>query len=172
MSRQSGLTLIELMMVVALAGLVLASTLAISVPWIARESMRSAVYDVQTAVQTAKIEAVSRNRPCRFVIDTSTRIAQVFDGMGTSTTTDDVLLHDTQLTSSVSFARPDSGSAVTLDNVSGSTYQTVFESDGTISLGTGVVCLFGGDRWGRIELFAAGGMHTERWNGSAWETGL
>jgi Tfp pilus assembly protein FimT len=166
------LTLIELMLVLALAALIVASTVAYSIPWIARESMRSAVYDVQTAVQTAKIEAVSRNRQARFVIDTGTRIAQVFDTMGTGSTSDDVLLHDTQLTTSVSFARPDAGGAVTLASIGGNAYQTVFDSDGTISSGTGVVCLFGGDRFGRIELFAAGGMNTERWNGSAWESGL
>ena len=50
-------------------------------------------------------------------------------------------------------------------------YQTVFTSDGMVVLGQGEVCLLGGQRFGRISVFGAGGIQVERWTGSAWYVG-
>ena len=172
MNTQRGMTLVETMLVVSAAALLVVATAAYSIPWLARESMRSAVYDVQTYLQLARIEAVSRNRECRMVLNTTTRTLQIFDGNATVSTLDDTMLYTRSLSSSVTFARPDMGLPLTLSQIgTTSSYQVVFDSDGTVTAGTGDVYLFGGDRFGRISVFAAGGTQVERWNGVSWEVG-
>ena len=171
MFRQKGMTLVETLLVVSAAALVLAATAAYSLPWIARENMRSAVYDVQTYVQLARIEAVSRNRDCRMVVETSARTLQVFDSNGTAAKNDDTELYSRTLPSSVTFARPDVGSPVTFALISGDRYDVTFTSDGTVSSGTGEAVIFGGQRFARISVFAAGGTRVEKWNGNGWEIG-
>jgi hypothetical protein len=127
------------------------------------------VYDVQSYLQLTRIEAVSRNRDCRFVVDTQSRIVQVLDGNGTSSTTDDTLLYETTLPPQVQFARPDSGSAVTLSQIgSSSAYETVFTSDGIVNAGSGEVAVFGGDEYNRVLVYGAGGVSVDRWSGSGW----
>jgi Tfp pilus assembly protein FimT len=166
------MTLIETLIVVSVAALVLVATAAYSIPWIAKESMRSAVYDVQTYLQLARIEAVSRNRDCRFVVNTSNRTLQILDGNGTSTTSDDTELYLRSLPDSVTFARPDAGAAVTLAQIGGgSSYEVVFTADGTVSAGTGEAVLFGGQLYGRIRVFGAGGTQVEHWDGTGWVLG-
>jgi len=170
MMNQKGMTLIELVIVVALASVTLVATATYTLPWIARERARSAVYDVQSYLQLTRIEAVSRNHQCRFVLDTSTRSLQVFDGNGTTgTKADDVLLYGTTLPSDIQFARPDVGSPVTLAQVGTSAvYETVFTSDGIVSQGTGEVSLYGGQEYNRVMVFGAGGVSVDRWAGSGW----
>jgi len=174
MRSEAGMTLIELLIVVAVGALLLVVVSAFSIPWMQKEAMRSAVYDVQTYIQLAKIEAVGRNRECRFVVDTSTRTLQVFDGAGTDAatdTTDDILLYDTTIPEVVSFTNPQMGAAVTLDDLGSGAYQIEFTSDGIVNTGTGVVMLHGGESYGRISVYAAGGVEVERWNGAAWYSG-
>ena len=52
----------------------------------ARETMRSAVHDTGSFLQLAKMEAVSRNRPCRFAVDTAAGTLAVWDMVGTPST--------------------------------------------------------------------------------------
>ena len=54
MNGQRGVTLIELLIVLAVASLALLAVGTYAVPWIAREGLRSAVYDVQTYMQLAR----------------------------------------------------------------------------------------------------------------------
>jgi Tfp pilus assembly protein FimT len=164
------MTLIELVIVMSLASVTLVATATYALPWLARERARSAVYDVQSYLQLTRIEAVSRNRECRFVLDTSTRTMQVFDGNGTSATkSDDILLYEATLPDRVRFARPDTGAPVTLTQIgSSSVYETVFTSDGIVSSGTGEVAMFGGDEYNRVMVFGAGGVSVDRWSGSGW----
>ena len=170
--RQRGMTLAELLIVVAVVSLGLLAIGTYAVPWVAREGLKSGIYDVQTYMQLARIEAIGRNRDCRFVVDTSTNRISVLDAAGTpSIPGDDILLYDSELPDTVSFARPDMGSAVTLDNVSGSIYQTLFGSDGIVGVGTGEVVMFGGSKYERVQVFGAGGIRIQRWNGTAWATG-
>lgn len=171
MNGQRGITLTELLIVLAVASLALLAVGTYALPWVAREGLRSAVYDVQTYMQLARIEAISRNRDCRFVVDTSTNRIAVLDTAGTSSTGDDILLYESDLPDTVSFARPDSGAAVTLDNVSGSIYQTRFGNDGIVNLGTGIVHMFGGSKYEKVEVFGAGGIRIQRWNGTQWAVG-
>ena len=170
MNNQRGMTLIEVVMVVSLASVTLVATAAYALPWIAKERARSAVYDVQSHLQLTRIEAVSRNRDCRFVLDTSTRTVQVFDGNGTSATkADDIRLYEATLPSDIQFARPDAGNAVTLSQVgTSSVYETVFTSDGIVSQGAGEVALYGGQEYNRVMVYGAGGVSVDRWAGSGW----
>lgn len=173
MMNQKGMTLTELLIVLAVASLVLVATAAYSLPWMERETMRSAVYDVQTYVQLARIEAVTRNRPCRFAVNPTTGVIAVLDTMGTpGNIADDEILYRTTMPSGVAFARPTTGDAVTLQQVGGTDwYGTQFSSDGLVDAGTGQVHLYGGERYGRVSVYLAGGVQVERWNGSSWEAG-
>jgi prepilin-type N-terminal cleavage/methylation domain-containing protein len=172
MNNEQGMTLIETLLVIALASLVLVTTAAYSVPWIAKEKMRSAVYDIQTYLQLARIEAVSRNQDCRMVVDTGSRTLQVLDSVGTASTFDDLLLYERNLPSSVTFARPGGGAAVTLAQIGGGdSYQTIFNSDGTVDSGVGDVVILGGDHYARISVFGAGGTQVEKWNNGSWHVG-
>jgi Tfp pilus assembly protein FimT len=172
MRNEKGMTLIETLLVVALASLVLIATAAYSVPWIAREKMRGAVYDVQLYLQLARVEAVSRNTDCRMVVDTSGGIIQVLDSNGTSNTADDLLLYTRNLPTSIEFDRPDSGSAVTLAQI-GSTdsYQAIFASNGTVTTGIGEVVIHGGEQYGKVSVYGAGGTQVEKWTNGAWHVG-
>ena len=171
MKRQRGVTLTELLIVLAVASLGLLAVGTYAVPWIAREGLRSAIYDVQTYMQLARIEAISRNRDCRFVVDTATNRIGVLDTAGTASVGDDILLYESDLPDTVSFARPDTGSAVTLNNVSGTTFQTRFGNDGIVNIGTGEVVMFGGSKYEKVEVFGAGGIRIQKWNGTGWTIG-
>ncbi len=168
---QSGFTLIELLAVAALSVAALTAVAAYAVPMVAREAAVSAGYSVQQHMQYARVEAVSRNRQCRFVVDTGTGVLAVFDSMATGSTGDDVLLYETTLPATVSFAHPGFGSPVTLTSLGGTAFGAVFDADGSVNSGWGQVILFGGDTHRRISLFAGGGVGMERWNGSGWIAG-
>ena len=170
MKNERGMTLFEVVMVLGLASAALLATATYALPWMARERSRSAVYDVQSYLQLTRIEAVSRNRECRFVVDTASRTLRVFDGNATAVTTDDRLLYETTLPSKVTFSRPDSGTAVTLSQIGTSTqYQTKFSSDGIVTEGTGLVSVLGGNEYNRVQVYAAGGVTVDRWSGSNWQ---
>jgi prepilin-type N-terminal cleavage/methylation domain-containing protein len=171
MNGQRGVTLAELLIVLAVASLALLAVGTYAVPWVAREGLRSAIYDVQTYMQLARIEAISRNRDCRFAVDTSTNRISVLDTVGTVAVGDDILLYESDIPDTVSFARPDTGSAVTLDNVSGSIFQARFGNDGIVNLGTGEVHMFGGSKYEKVEVFGAGGIRIQKWNGTSWTIG-
>jgi prepilin-type N-terminal cleavage/methylation domain-containing protein len=173
MRAQRGLTLIELIVVVAVASVLVGITVAYSVPWLAKETMRSGANDVQSFMQLAKVEAVSRNRECRFVIDASSGSLEVWDSLGTDDDSDDVRLHRGALPTSVAFERPDFGDVITLEQIDSSLrFQSVFGSDGVVASGDGAVFLRGGEGFGNVEVYAAGGVEMHRWNGSGWQVGF
>jgi prepilin-type N-terminal cleavage/methylation domain-containing protein len=173
MKSERGLTLIELVIVVALAALVLVTVAAYSVPMIARQAGRSGIYDVQNFMQLARIESVKRNQSCRVEINTGSRQLQVLDTMGTAGRLDDVVLYETTLNKAVSFAAPDAVAPVTLQPLPGPAgrYETIFDSDGIVTGGVGRAVVLGGDLFLKIEIFKAGGTHIDHWSGSAWVTG-
>lgn len=169
---ERGTSLVELMVVVSLAGLLLATTANFSVGWLDREDVRSASHQTREALQVARVQAISRNRKCRFTIDTSTRVIRVIDLVDPSDNSDDIILSSLILSSSVNFSRPDFGPAITLPLLGGTVFKATFESDGAVdSEGGGNIALAGGGRSNRISLRDAGGIKIDRWNGSAWESG-
>ena len=165
---ERGVTLSEILVVLAMVALLLMISLTYAIGWIGRAECRGAVYSMQSFLQRARMEAVARNRACRFTVDTATGKMRVFDLVDAASNSDDLLLSDTTLSPKLSFARPDSGAAVTLSSISGTTYGATFASDGSLSAGAGVVSLLAGDGYLRVYLYGAGGAAVERWNGAAW----
>ncbi len=173
MRHEQGMTLIELLTVLAVASIAMSVTAVYSVPWMARQTMHSAVHDVQGLMQIAKMEAVSRNRDCRFVVDTTDGALQVWDTIGTSDRDDDRLMHSRVLSDSVGFARPDVGNPVTLDPISGTaSFEAVFTAQGAVDSGTGDVFLRGGDTFAAVAVHGAGGIEISHWSGTSWKDGL
>jgi prepilin-type N-terminal cleavage/methylation domain-containing protein len=168
---ERGYTLAELLVALAIGGLLLLAATTTSVAWIGREESRSAVYLLQTLVQSARMQAISRHRACRIKLDTSTRQIQVIDLNDPANGADDVTVTGVTLSPRLSFARPDGSTPVTLALVSGTTYQTTFGSDGAVTQGAGVVSVLGGDRYQQLTVYGAGGVKLERWTGSAWQVG-
>ncbi len=172
MRNERGTSLVGLMVAIGIAGLILLSTAAWSIFWLAGERMRDALYDVQTYAQLTRVEAIKRNNDCRLVLDTSTRTLQVLDGQRTPSLDDDVLLHETRLSEVVAFSRPEPGEPVTLQRIGDSTrYQVVFSADGSVANGWGDVVIFAGERYGRVQVAGAGGVSVQRWNGRDWLAG-
>ncbi len=168
---ERGMTFPEMLVVFLLIFVVAMVALTSSLAWLNAEEVRSAVYQTQTLLQLARVESVTRNRPCAFVVNTATRRVQVRDLNGTVTTTDDITLADVNLSSRVTFESPDGNPPVTLTDLTGSRWGTTFASDGSVSSGAGVVTMRGKDRFNRISLYAAGGTRVERWDQSAWRVG-
>ncbi len=171
MRSEHGMSLAEVTVVMVLVAVITTAVATYSIPWLGREEMRGAVYTVQEYLQLARVQAVSRNRDCRFLIDSSSRQVSVTDLNDPADATDDLSLHSATLSSRVTFARPDPGPAVTLASVSGSLYQATFSSDGSVTAGAGLIALQGGDASYRINLYGAGGVRVERWDGSSWVAG-
>jgi Tfp pilus assembly protein FimT len=157
-----------MLVVLAIASLVLMVTITYAVAWLGRAESRNAVYAMEAFMQRARMESVARSRACRFTLDSSTGVMNVYDLVDVSNTGDDILLASTTLSTKVSFARPDGGSAVTLGAISGSTYGATFAADGSVSAGSGLVALLGGDGYFRVDLYGAGGASVTRWDGAAW----
>jgi Tfp pilus assembly protein FimT len=171
MSDQSGISMVEVVVVLALSALALGSATAISGAWSSRERAGDVAYELQSSIQLARTEAVLRNRDCRVTIDTMTHQVAVWDGMGTLDLTDDTLLQALDLPASVSFERPDGVSPVTLDEPTPDVFQARLGSAGTVVLGAGEVGLHSGDRFLRLTLAGAGGLRVQNWNGAAWVSG-
>ena len=165
---ENGYTISEVLVTLAIFALVVMFSLTYAIGWMGRMESRGAVYSVQSYLQRARMEAVSRNRTCRFTLDTATRQMRVYDLVDVASATDDLLLADTTVPSKVSFARPDPGAPVTLASISGTTYGATFDSDGSLSAGAGVVSLKGGTGYLRVSLYGAGGAAVERWDGASW----
>ena len=163
-----GMSLPEVTVVMVVIAIVVTAVGTYSIPWLGREEMRSAIYEVQQYLQVARAQAIARNRSCRFQIDTSSRHITVLDLNDPADTTDDIQLNDATLSSKISFATPDSSTAVTLTSLGGTLYGADFSSDGRVSSGAGLVSVQGGDGNYRINLYGAGGVRVERWDGSAW----
>jgi prepilin-type N-terminal cleavage/methylation domain-containing protein len=170
--NQRGLSLLELLVVLALGIILLWMGTLVSVPWLARESMRGTLHEASVLLQTARLEAVSRNTACSFRIDLSTRTMAVVDMNDTSTTTDDEVLQTRRLPSPVAVAHPSAGSPVTFEFVSGSLYRVVFDPDGYVSSGAGELVLYGGTQYGKVLVYSAGGIRHQRWDGSSWTSSL
>lgn len=158
-------------MVLALASLALLTALGYSVSWMGAEEARSVVYQVQTFMQLARVEAITRNRACRFELDQEAHRIRIWDLNNPADTTDDLLLSESEISSRVTFGDPEGGPAVTLASLGGKRYHATFGSSGGVSAGSGSVSIRGRDRFQRISLYGAGGTRVERWSGETWQVG-
>jgi hypothetical protein len=168
---QRGATLAELLVVLFLLAVTVVVTSPYSLRWLNAEECRSAVYQTQMLLSLARVEAVSRNRPCRFEIDDQSRRVAVFDLNDPGNNADDIPLADIELPTRVAFSDPEGAAAITLAVLGGSRFGAVFEPDGVVSSGTGYIIIQGDEAWNRLSLYAAGGTRIERWTGAAWQAG-
>lgn len=53
--------------VMVLVAIITTAVATYSIPWLGREEMRGAIYTIQEYLQPARVQAVSRNRDCRFL---------------------------------------------------------------------------------------------------------
>ena len=167
---QSGVTLAELLVVLTLVAAVVAVGTAVTVPQIARETMRSSLHTGGALLRVARTEAVKRNRACKFVVDLGARTLSVVDTQGTGTTTDDETLRKVSLPTVVSIARPDAGSPISLAG-SSPVYYVEFHADGYVTSGAGEMVFCSGTHYDKITVYSAGGVHYQQWNGSGWIDG-
>ena len=168
MGSQRGVTLLELLAVLALVGITIAFAIVGSLAWIQRQASRSAVYHVQAVLQSARAEAVARNRACQVRIDAQARTVRIID-LNLSGTSDDVQLSRLNLSSTIRFDRPDAGDPITLPTLAPGVHEATFEADGTVSSGAGgEIVVRGGDDYHRVTLFGAGAVRVERWGHDGW----
>src|SRR6266705_2244353 len=97
MRSDRGMSLAEVTVVMVVVAIIATAAATYTIPWLGREEMRGAVYQVQQYLQLARVDAISRNRSCRFQIDTSSRRMTVIDLNDPASTTDDILLNDARL---------------------------------------------------------------------------
>jgi Tfp pilus assembly protein FimT len=169
---QLGMTLIETLAIVAIVSVMVATTGFYARNWIRAERQRGAVYQLFVQKSRARVEAVDRNRPCRFLLDTQSRTLRVIDLNNVAITSDDEEISSVTLEHGVGFGRPDGGSAITLDALPGSQYEAVFAQDGSLASSVGTVGLESGGKYHRVSVYAGGGVEIERWNGSSWSEGV
>jgi len=168
MQTQRGASLLELLAILALAGIGVSIAAFGSLDWIQRQASRSAVYHVQAMLQSARAEAVSRNRACQVRVEPQTGTLQIVD-LNLTGSSDDVRISLLQLSRTTQFGRPDAGDAVTFPLLSSGVHEATFEADGTVSSGAGgEIVLHGGTDYHRVTLFGAGGIRVERWGSSGW----
>jgi Tfp pilus assembly protein FimT len=152
---------------------VISASVAYSIPWMEQEILRGAVQDARSMLQLARVEAVSRNTECRFVVDTSAGTLQALDTLGTADISDDRLLHSANLPRRIAFARPDALGVSTMQQIGGSdSYQVVFSADGVVAQGAGQLFVHGGDAFGSVGVLGAGGIQVSYWDGYAWHSGI
>ena len=94
MRNERGMSLAEVTVVMVVVAIIATAAATYTIPWLGREEMRGAVYQVQQFLQLSRAQAITRNRACRFQIDTASRRITVYDLNDPASTTDDILLHD------------------------------------------------------------------------------
>jgi Tfp pilus assembly protein FimT len=167
---QTGVTLAELLVVLTLVAAVVAVGTAVTVPQIARQTMRSSLHTGGAMLRWTRTEAVKRDHACRFVVDLGARTMSVVDTQGTGTTTDDEILRQATLPTVVSVARPDVGSPITFSG-SSPVYHVEFHADGYVTSGAGEMVFCSGTHYDKVTVYSAGGVHYQQWNGSSWIDG-
>jgi len=173
MYRERGLTILELVIAIVLAVLLITSTLVVSLATLNRGHSRAAIHEIQSLTQLARMEAVSRNRECRVLLSPDSRQVVVTDGLGTVSDSDDIVIRETWLPSTVMFTRPDTGAAINWESLGGTPawFGLRFAADGTVVAGDGDLFVSGGEHYGRLSIFVSGGTRISTWRNGAWETG-
>jgi hypothetical protein len=154
--RQSGIGLGELLLLVAVASLTVVAAVTHLLPGsVSRESVSGMAQRVHTALQRARVEAVSLERPCRVIVD-GTSVA-VVDTMGTASPTDDRSIHRATF--------PDTITVGTLGTAGGAPF-VEFRPGGDAA--PGAITLFDGNEYRRVTVAPTARLSIERWDGSRW----
>jgi type II secretory pathway pseudopilin PulG len=160
--RQSGITLFELLFVVALSSLTLGVTASYTLPLHTDdEDALDAAEAARTFAQLARLEAIHRNRSCSLIVDPAAGTLRVVDSMGTAQEGDDEVLYERALAAPLTFDRPDGSRPP-------ENYETVFSALGTAQVGSADLVLHDGVSYGKLSIPATGLPRVERWAGSAW----
>lgn len=168
---ERGFTLLEMLSILAFAVLLLALAAVAGRPLIGNEKARGAVYEIQSVVQLARMEAVTRNRETRLLLCPAQREMMVTDTFGTVSTSDDQMLYGATFAEGVMFQHPGGGAAVGWESLGGSPawFQIRFASDGTVEAGEGDVVVHGGEHYGRVAVFSSGASQVTKWRQGSWE---
>lgn len=167
----AGYSLMEFLVVMGIAAATLLIVMPHSLRWLNAQENAGAVYQTQMLLQLARMEAVSRNRPCRFEVLTDSKSAVVYDLNDPSDPADDLVIASSKYSGRVSFVDPQGNPAVTLANLGANRFGATFISDGSVSAGTGQVEFEAKGNFRRVSLMGAGGTRAEIWNGSSWSVG-
>jgi type II secretory pathway pseudopilin PulG len=171
LKTQRGASLLEIVIVVALLGLMVMAGLAFTTDIIGREKMLGAAYSLQSYMHMTRMVAVQRHHSCQFVLDTSGRRVQVIDLHSVADSSDDEVLEEIRLPDGIAFARPDSLDVITLNHLGSGVYEATIVPDGSVTSGAGYVSIRGGETFTVIRLYAAGAVRVERWVNGSWVVG-
>ena len=179
MFRNAGFTLMEVIVTIALIGIVAAIAAISLAQWLPGYRLKGAARDLFTNLHYAHSQAITENRPWAVIFDASAPQGYVVVSSGpddTLGTTDDIETRPVSLAdygSGVGFGnqagvkKVDSTDAVT-DTVDFSGDQAVFNPNGT-STGGYVYLTGNADRTYAVGTFASGVVRMKRWNGSSWQ---
>ena len=173
----SGFTLIEMIVVIA----IMAVMLAIAVPGFLgmtpRSSLKTAARDMISNLQLARIEAIRGRKTWAVQFDTGSARYRILDDDGaddTWNTTDDNVYKTVNFSDyrdvsygSAQGARP--GGTVQTDGVTFSAERVTFKSDGSSESGTVYIKNANGDTFAVGSLSAAGRIKSWRNYGSGWK---
>ncbi|MFQ5766853.1 MAG: GspH/FimT family pseudopilin, partial [Acidobacteriota bacterium] len=168
---ERGMTLIETLIVLAVSSLLAGMTVSFSINWLAKERLRAGSYQVFSQLNQARLQAVKRNRSCRFTVDTATRVLNVIDLQDPADPADDVEISREVLHPYLGFQMPDGTAPVTLNPLSGTRFEATFSSSGVVTSGAGNIALGADGQFRQVSLFVAGGMRLRRWDGTEWAVG-
>ncbi|MBU1183389.1 MAG: prepilin-type N-terminal cleavage/methylation domain-containing protein [Proteobacteria bacterium] len=161
MQNKKGFSLFELMIVIGIIAILSAITVPNLIGWYHNQGLRSAVVELQSNLQLAKMFAVKQNQSCSININTGAGSYNIPD-IGKT-----VLLGT--YSGGVVFDSPDGTN--TADLITFSSRGICASSLGGVPLTIGNVCLTNRDQsaFYRTRVFISGGVVTSKWNGSNWE---
>jgi len=153
MHNKSGFSMLELMIVIGIISILSAIITPNLIGWYHHQGLRSAVVELQSDLQLAKMSAVKQNNNCSLIIDTGAGSYNI-DCTGKT----------------VSLGTYPGG--VVFDSPDGSVTAGVltFTSRG-ICTPFGSIHLTNQDNsaYYRTQVFISGGVTTSKWNGAIWE---
>jgi len=120
-----------------------------------RETVAGMAQRVHTALQRARVEAVSRERPCRVIVSGDS--VAVVDTMGTAAPGDDRPIHRATFPAAITVG--------TLGTSGGAPF-VEFLPAGVAA--PGAITVFDGDDYRRVTVTPTAHLSIERWDGSSW----